>query len=177
MCSINVAVTPPLFQSTGFRRQLQDFWLHQAAQCARHCYFLNFNSFQIPDDCPIWGGRPASLLHSAFSTVSGEEWRQRRSDYYETWADDAKVEFRRYGQSQLAKEVGRLRAERASRGNYRLSPLVSDLEVWRRRPEEAQVLEVRERAGDFYEEVRSLAFALMNANIRANFDEALDLTT
>lgn len=161
--------------SLGNQNVLEDFWLHQAAQCARHCYFLNFNSFQIPDDCPIWGGRPPQLLHTAFSTVSGEEWRKRRGDYYNTWADDAKVAFRQYAKSQLAREVARLRAERSNQGHYRLSPLVSDLEVWRNRLQEAQVLDVRERAGNFHEEVRSLAFALMNANIRANFDEAVTL--
>ena len=68
---------------------LADFWLHQGAQCARHIYYLNFNTYTIPDDCPIWGARVDQLLHTAFSTVSGEEWRQRRCKYYDIWGDDA----------------------------------------------------------------------------------------
>ena len=67
---------------------LEDFWLHQGAQCARHIYYLNFNSYAVPDDCPIWGARVDQLLHTAFSTVSGEEWRQRRGKYYDIWGHD-----------------------------------------------------------------------------------------
>ena len=64
---------------------LQDFGLFQASQCARHIYYLNFNSYDIPGDCPIWGDRVNKLTHSAFCTVKGEEWRQRRGNYYNVW--------------------------------------------------------------------------------------------
>ena len=67
---------------------LEDFWLHQAAQCARHMYYLNFNTYDIPHDCPIWGGRVDQLVHTAFSTVSGETWRQKRAQYYNFWGSD-----------------------------------------------------------------------------------------
>ncbi|CAK8992210.1 unnamed protein product, partial [Durusdinium trenchii] len=39
----------------GNSHVLEDFWLHQASECARHVYFLNFNTYKIQDDCPIWG--------------------------------------------------------------------------------------------------------------------------
>ena len=73
----------------GNRHVLRDYWLYQAAQCARYAYYLNFNTYQIPDDCPIWGGRVNRLTHTAFRTVEGEEWRQRRADYYNMWGDRA----------------------------------------------------------------------------------------
>eukprot|EP00435_Cladocopium_sp_Y103_P076143 s33_g78.t1 len=56
---------------------------------------------------------------------------------------------------------------------YRLSPLVSDAETWRRRIAEAEILTAKDAItiGDIYLHVRSLGFALMNANIRVNLDE------
>ncbi|CAE7229398.1 PRY3 [Symbiodinium sp. CCMP2456] len=156
---------------------LDDFWLHQAAQCARHIYSLNFNSYAIPDDCPIWGARVDQLLHTAFSTVSGEEWRQRRCKYYDIWGDDARAQIGRMTKStDLQHKVAMLRS--LSRGgNYRISPLVSDVETWRKRIVElgAAVVGPRGRAGDHVKEVRDLGFALMNAGIRANMNEAATL--
>ncbi|CAE7841466.1 PRY3 [Symbiodinium necroappetens] len=69
---------------------LADFWLHQGAQCARHIYYLNFNSYTIPDDCPIWGARVDQLLHTAFSTVSGKssDWSNDKSHRFATQSGD-----------------------------------------------------------------------------------------
>ncbi|CAE7566135.1 SHE10 [Symbiodinium sp. CCMP2592] len=159
----------------GCRQVLNDFWLHQAAQCARHIYFLNFNTFRVPDDCPIWGRRVNQLLHTAFSTVSGEEWRRRRTDYYNVWSKRAQVEFEEYAKLPEQSCVSETRARNESFGNYRISPLVSDVETWRHRIAELRVLGGKERVGDYVNELRNLAFALMNANIRANFDECVTL--
>ena len=69
----------------GNQHVLEDYWLHQAAQSARYVYYLNFNTYTVPDDCPIWGAQVERLLHTAFSTVEGEEWRRRRGNYYNMW--------------------------------------------------------------------------------------------
>lgn len=66
-----------------------DYWIHQAAECARHIYYLNFNTFHIPDDCPIWGGRVDQEVHGAFRTVfptvGVDEWRPVRQKYFDEW--------------------------------------------------------------------------------------------
>ena len=66
---------------------LQDFWLFQASQCARHIYYLNFNTYDIPGHCSIWGDRVNKLTHTAFCKVKGEDWRQLRGDYYNVWGE------------------------------------------------------------------------------------------
>ncbi|CAJ1404628.1 unnamed protein product [Effrenium voratum] len=161
----------------GNQHVLDDFWLHQAAQSARHCYYLNFNTYDIPEDCPIWGRRVNQLLHTAFSKVSGEEWRKRRGNYYDVWRPDLRASFDNEEYKKLCgklhKEVRQVRNDNCVTANYRISPLVSDVETWRLRMDELQadLLERRERLGDFPHDVRCLGFALMNANIRANLDE------
>eukprot|EP00439_Symbiodinium_sp_Y106_P021752 s1885_g2.t1 len=157
----------------GNAHVLEDFWLHQAAQCARHMYYLNFNTYNIPDDCPIWGGRVDQLLHTAFNTVSGEVWRQRRGMYYNVWGSDERAQIDRMARATpLQQQVASLRSN-ARGGNYRISPLVSDIETWTSRLVElgGGVVGPRERAGDHVHEVRALGFALMNAGIRANMNE------
>ena len=62
-----------------------DYWIHQAAECARRIYYLNFNTFHIPDDCPIWGGRAKQEVHRAFRTVGVDEWRPVRQKYFDEW--------------------------------------------------------------------------------------------
>ena len=65
-----------------------DYKIHRAAQCARHVYSLNFNTFTMPDDCPVWGDQARKQVHSAFSTVDGEAWRQKREDYFNVWGEE-----------------------------------------------------------------------------------------
>jgi len=55
----------------------------QGVQRARRLYYLDFNTYDIPGDCPTWGCRTKPLLHSAFSTTYGEEWRRRNNTYRE----------------------------------------------------------------------------------------------
>lgn len=154
----------------GNPHALNDYWLHQAMHCARHIYTLNFNSYIIPNDCPIWGARVNQLTHTAFNTVSGEEWR-RREKYYNIWGSDEEAQIARLTRpSDLDKDI--LRSQ-STGGKYRISPLVSDVETWRQRVAElgAAVIGRKGRAGDHIKEVRDLAFALMNAGIRANMNE------
>jgi len=65
-----------------------DYKIHRAAQCARHVYSLNFNTYDFPHDCPVWGDRARKQVHSAFSTVDGEAWRQKREDYFNVWGEE-----------------------------------------------------------------------------------------
>ena len=61
------------------------------------------------------------------------------------------------------------------RGKYRLSPLVSDVKTWEKRlGEDLSILvEKEDIVADYVTEVRMLAFAMMNAGLRANFDALL----
>ena len=62
-----------------------DYWIHEAAECARHIFYLNFNHFHIPDDFPNWGGRAEQEVHRAFRTVGVDEWRPVRQKYFDEW--------------------------------------------------------------------------------------------
>ena len=82
--------------------------------------------------------------------------------------------------SKHRREVNELRSKgKETEGEYRISPLVSDLGTWTMRIAEAEtrILGPREIAGDFSEEVRALGFALMNAGLRVNLDTCRDLAT
>lgn len=151
---------------------LNDFWLFQAAQCARHIYYLNFNTYDIPGDCPIWGDRVNKLTHTAFCKVKGEDWRQRRGNYYNVWGEREALELKDIAKnSKHRDDVWALRSEeRKTEGKYRISPLVSDLDTWTMRISETRLLGPREIVGDISEEVRALGFALMNAGLRVNLD-------
>ena len=68
-------------------------------------------------------------------------------------------------------EVNELRAkEKQTEGDYRISPLVSDLDTWTMRISETRILGPREISGEISEEVRTVGFALMNAGLRVNLD-------
>ena len=112
----------------------EKYWLHQALQCARHVFYLNF-----PGDCPIWGKRVGELTHSAFSKTSGEKWRMQRGNYYDVWALDDKVEFDKYQKVPEQDEVDEVRVRNRSNGNYRISPLVSDADTWMQRLKELKI--------------------------------------
>ncbi|CAK9023796.1 unnamed protein product [Durusdinium trenchii] len=156
----------------GNEHVLEDYWLYQAAQSARYVYYLSFNTYKVPDDCPIWGAKVDSLTHTAFSTVKGEEWRRKRSNYYNMWGQDEKVWLKHaVKKSKHHREVSLLRIDEES-GAYRLSPLVSDVKTWKKRlGEDLSILvEKEDIVADYVTEVRMLAFAMMNAGLRANFD-------
>ena len=72
------------------------------------------------------------------------------------------------------REVSLLRIDEES-GAYRLSPLVSDVKTWKKRlGEDLSILvEKEDIVADYVTEVRMLAFAMMNAGLRANFDALL----
>ena len=159
----------------GNEHVLDDFHLHQAAQCARHIYYMNYNTYRVPDDCPIWGRRNDQLTHLAFSVVDGEKWRQMRrgaETVYNVWGASQRERLGSYLPSSVQVEVEKVRIANHDEGQIRISPLVSNSEIWRYRMEELpDVLRPDEKIGDFHQQIRTLSFALMNANIRANFDE------
>lgn len=162
--------------SLGNRHVMVDFWLHQARECARHCYYLNFNTYRIPDDCPIWGRRGDQLTHTAFRRhEGGDDWRKRRNNYYDVWEHDQRKQLQPRSDIQGEVEVERLNRSEAGPNNFRISPLVSDKETWRQRIAELKVLRPQERVGDWVDDIRALGFALMNANIRANLNEKATL--
>ena len=77
--------------------------------------------------------------------------------------------------SKHRREVNELRSkEKETEGQYRISPLVSDLDTWTMRISETRILGPREIAADISEEVRALGFALMNAGLRVNLDAHLN---
>ncbi|CAK9023794.1 unnamed protein product [Durusdinium trenchii] len=155
----------------GNQHVLEDYWLHQAAQSARYVYYLNFNTYTVPDDCPIWGAQVERLLHTAFSTVEGEEWRRRRGNYYNMWGRKEEIKLETAVEnSKHHKAVSTLRIHE-KRGKYRLSPLVSDVKTWEKRlGEDLSILDARDVISEYVAEVRMLAFALMNAGLRVNID-------
>eukprot|EP00438_Fugacium_kawagutii_P008391 Skav210641 [mRNA] locus=scaffold3835:36208:38870:- [translate_table: standard] len=162
--------------SLGNRHVMEDFWLHQARECARHCYYLNFNTYRIPDDCPIWGRRGDQLTHTAFRRhEGGDDWRKRRNNYYDVWEHDQRKQLEPRSGIQIEVEAERLNRSEAGPNNFRISPLVSDKETWRQRIVELKVLKPQERVGDWVDDIRALGFALMNANIRANLNEKATL--
>jgi len=156
----------------GNENVLQDFWLFQASQCARHIYYLNFNTYDIPGDCPIWGDRVNKLTHTAFCKVKGEDWRQRRGNYYNVWGEREALDLKDVAKnSKHRRDVNELRSkEKETEGQYRISPLVSDLDTWTMRISETRILGPREISGEISEEVRALGFTLMNAGLRVNLD-------
>ena len=117
----------------------EKYWLHQGLQCARHVFYLNFNTFNVPEDCPIWGNRVGQLTHSAFSTTSGEEWRKEAGKYYNVWALEDQVEFGKSQKVPEQKEADEVRVRNRSNGNYRISPLVSDVDTWMHRLKELNI--------------------------------------
>eukprot|EP00434_Breviolum_minutum_P030185 symbB.v1.2.026696.t1/scaffold2690.1/size72910/7 len=150
-----------------------DYKIHRAAQCARHVYSLNFNTYDFPHDCPVWGDRARKQVHSAFSTVDGETWRKKREDYFNVWGTEA------LGQMEAAMKQGlKMEKDIASgdrSGRYRIAPLVSDIRTWVDRIDEAlpdEALGNDECPDDYAKPVRDLGFALMNAGIRVNLNEA-----
>eukprot|EP00438_Fugacium_kawagutii_P011715 Skav213090 [mRNA] locus=scaffold512:59983:62126:- [translate_table: standard] len=106
------------------------------------------HAFATWKDNPVFRRRVVAIL-----TEDGCEWNFRVK---------TKVSEVRYRNVQL--EHGK---------RYRLSPLVSDAETWRKRIAEAEILTAQDEItiGDIYQHVRDLGFALMNANIRVNLDE------
>ena len=74
-----------------------------------------------------------------------------------------------------AKEVQRELVKEKHACKYRVSPLVSDINTWYNRVQELQLLTKHDRAEDIVPKVRTLAFAFMNANIRANFTSEMIL--
>ena len=170
----------------GNEHVLRDFRLHQARECARHCYYLNFNTYNIPDDCPIWGGRGDQLVHTAFVRhVGGATWRaQNHPRLYDIWHDQQREKLLSRRDSDLHVQVlqERVVLDRTARGQYRIAPLVSDTETWIRRIDELKVVqdlptsqERDRRLREFADGIRGLGFALMNANIRANLNERTTL--
>ena len=152
-------------QNTTFQ---QHIGLRQAVQCARHLFYLNFNTYYVPDDCPIWGGRVPQLLHTAFSMTYGEEWRQRAAKEYDDWSPEEKMKL--FYTSSIYHSLAARRAQNPDpTAEHRLSPLVSDLATWEKRLKELRL--EHENAG----QVQALAMALMNANIRADFNSPFTL--
>eukprot|EP00439_Symbiodinium_sp_Y106_P022601 s3421_g2.t2 len=156
----------------GNEHVLRDFRLFQALECARHIYYLNFNTHDIPDDCPIWGERVGKETHSAFNVLQGETWRRKTADFYDYWGDQEKKDI-----NKLPEKVGDLKEEGEGRGNYRISPLVSDTQTWLNRMVEAKAVEPGEIVDDYVDMVKALGFALMNAGIRVNLDRKKNLKT
>ena len=171
----------------GNKHVLSDFRLHQARECARHCYYLNFNTYTIPEDCPIWGGRGDQLVHTAFIRhVGGAAWRaENHPRLYDIWHDDQRNTLLSRRDSDLHEEVQQHRValdRRSAEGQYRIAPLVSDTQTWTNRIDELNAnrdlltSQERERLlGEFTNDIRALGFALMNANIRANLNEKTTL--
>lgn len=156
----------------GNEHVLRHFWLFQALECARHIYYLNFNTHDIPDDCPIWGERVGKETHSAFNVLMGETWRRKTADYYDFWEKSVKREI-----NELPQKVHHVRAKDEARGDYRISPLVSDTQTWVNRMREAKAVEPDEIVNDYVDRVKALGFALMNAGIRVNLDDEDNLKT
>merc|ERR1711924_275008 len=118
-------------------------WIYQSKECARHLYYLNFNTFAIPGECPIWGERVRPLVHTAFSMTSGDEWRKRAGQIYDVWEQTHRDSFA-YN-SKLNKEVGGAKDHREYKNAvYRISPLVLNVEVWAGRIVELGLLDRRE---------------------------------
>ena len=145
----------------------KDYWIHEAAECARHIYYLNFNTFHIPDDCPVWGGRAKQEVHRAFRTVGVDDWRPIRQKYFDEWGIIARAQLKSW------RESGKRMAPPPvlATGDFRIAPLVSDVGTWRRRLCEARAVGAREYADNYVHDVRDLGFALMNAGIRVNLNE------
>jgi len=148
-----------------------DYKIHRAAQCARHVYSLNFNTYDFPHDCPVWGDRARQQVHSAFSTVDGEAWRQKREDYFNVWGEEVLWQMEAARKEGLEKEKDYIPSGDRS-GRYRIAPLVSDISTWEERIGEVKALGGDEYLDDYAKPVRDLGFALMNAGIRVNLNEA-----
>merc|ERR1712194_345653 len=111
----------PFFASLvnqGNSHCFNSFHLRQAMQCARHVYYLNFNTYAVPDDCPIFGKRPPAQVHSAFDKgLEGNKWRQRLTSHWDDWTPDQKKKFKYESNFEEKKASGDC--------SYRISPLVS----------------------------------------------------
>ncbi|CAE7342052.1 PRY3 [Symbiodinium sp. CCMP2592] len=146
----------------GNEHVLNDFHLFQALECARHIYYLNFNTHDIPDDCPIWGERVGQETHSAFNVLKGETWRRKKDNFYDYWGEDEKLEINKLPDKlhDLTEE-----GEGEDRGNYRTSE--------RQMATGVGCNEIVK----YVDTVKALGFALMNAGIRVNMDRKDNLET
>jgi len=164
---------------------IRELNLAHGIEIARRFYALNFNDINIPDDCPIWGKRPGQIVHQAFQISSGETWRQRgpelygqcsaqlRSKLMEEWKQlmPAQEQKDKYYQS-----LNDDHEENYFEATTRIAPLVSDDTTWQIRIQEMNVvsnrdlLDLRCNPEVFSQSVRCIAFALMNGDVRANFN-------
>mmetsp|Transcript_32412 Transcript_32412/g.57474 ORF Transcript_32412/g.57474 Transcript_32412/m.57474 type:complete len:141 (-) Transcript_32412:56-478(-) len=98
----------------------------------------------------------------------GEEWRQRAENEYDDWSPDEKMRLF-YTSSTYHSLAARRARNPDPTAKHRLSPLVSDLTTWQRRLQELGL------EGQNADQVQALAMALMNANIRADFNNQATL--
>merc|ERR1740123_2058236 len=140
--------------------------------CAKFLYYLHFNRINIDGDCPIWGGRVRAQTHTAFKITSGETWRQRSGDFYHIWDDDKLLSIKNdLNKIRASSQKEALKHENesgdGSDGNFRISPLVSDPATWKGRMNELKIVKTKDPLVVLEPRVRQMAFALMNANVRA----------
>jgi len=153
------------------------FWLHFAETAASTIFNLNFNTIHIPEDCPIQGGRPRPQVLSAFDVAKGghgTHWKQRVTELY-----TAKMAIKyqsRWEEAQdgarsteSRKAVAHLARHAVDGDRFRIAALVSDDDIWLRRMFELKLVK-NHKDEDLVPFMRRIAFALMNANIRVNFN-------
>jgi len=151
------------------------FDMSRLMQCARHCYYLNFNTYDVTGDCPIWGGRSQAVLHTAFKVESGDDWKRRALNEYNEFPEEVQKSLQATREKRTKEEQNYKPPKEDVPDNYRISPLVSDPGTWTSRLLTDCALITRAEANDVMPCVRKLGFALMNANIRLDMNSKAGL--
>lgn len=175
--------------SEGNPHAWSNFDLRYAVNAAKQIYHLNFNTVQIPQSPALWG-TDSAMVHSAFDRAVGWRARPSRTLYKDFVHKDFQAKMKVLTREAAEREDAQLHEFQAFRDSrlfqnplrpdgdrFRVAALVSDDDTWANRLHEIGLLDKEcEDHLQLVSAVRRIAYAIMNANIRADFNCPQTLT-